>query len=102
MKSIVQLESDKCFLCGKAFGSETHHVFGKNPQRSYSDADGLTIRVCRQCHDEIHEGSNSRQLMKALHQLGQEKWEAYYGPVITAEGKDPRTAFMERYGKNYL
>lgn len=100
MRSIVQME-DKCFICGRAFGSETHHIFGA-ANRRWSEADGLTIRVCRSCHESIHEGPNTKSLMKALHQIGQEKWEAYYGPGLKATGKDVTEEFVKRYGRNYL
>ena len=103
MRSIVQLESDKCFLCGKAFGSETHHVFGKNPQRRYCEEDGLKIRVCSDCHCKIHNDKDeSGPLMMKYRRLAQEKWEAYYGPKLEREGKNPREEFRKRYGKNYL
>lgn len=103
MRSIVQLDTDKCFVCKEAFGSQWHHIFGKDPQRSYSEADGLKIRVCAACHDRLHfDKDESGPLMEKYHRLGQEKWEAYYGPVLEKTGVDPRKAFMERYGKNYL
>lgn len=102
MKSIIQFADDKCFICHNAFGSEWHHIFGGNPNRGHSEADGLKIRCCRQCHTEIHEGRNTEALQAALHRLGQEKWEAYYGPELEINGKDPREEFMKRYGRNWL
>ncbi len=103
MKSIIQIDDDRCFVCHMAYGTQWHHIFGKNPQRSYSEHDGLKIRVCADCHDRIHfDKDDSSQLMEKYHKLGQEKWEAYYGPKMIREGKDPRQAFIERYGKNYL
>lgn len=103
MKSIIQTDGTYCFNCKMAIGTETHHIFGKNPQRKYSDADGLTVRMCSDCHCKIHnDPDESGPMMRKYHQLGQEKWEAYYGPKLIAEGKDPREVFRERYGKNYL
>lgn len=91
MKSIMQTDQ-RCFVCGMAIGTETHHIFGA-ANRNFSDQDGLTIRVCRQCHYNIHFSKISGDLQNALHQQGQEKWEEVYGD---------RDAFMRRYGRNYL
>lgn len=102
MRSIITQEDSLCFVCKKAWATETHHVFEGIANRKISDRDGLTIRVCKECHNAIHNGNRSKALMKALHELGQEKWEAYYGPDLEKEGKDPRKVFMERYGKNWL
>lgn len=91
MKSIVQTD-DKCYICHSAFGSDTHHIFG-GANRSKSDADGLTVRVCRQCHDDIHFSKDkSAELMERLHRDGQNAYEKTH----------TREAFMKRYGRNYL
>lgn len=92
MKSIVQIDDNRCFLCQMARGTEEHHIFG-GPNRRLSDEDGLTVRLCRVCHEEVHEGDNSKALMKALHELGQTKYEA---------AGHTRKEFMDRYGRNYL
>lgn len=99
MKSIMQ-QDERCYLCKMAIGTETHHVmFG--PNRKYSDQDGLTVRLCWECHHlKAHKASTDEA--KQLHIDGQKAWEEYYGPALIAEGKDPRNAFMERYGKNWL
>lgn len=92
MKSILQVD-DKCFLCGKAFGTETHHIFG-GPNRRLSDADGLTVRLCRYCHDMVHfDAELSYPLNKALHEAGQRAYE---------HAGHTREEFLERYGRNYL
>lgn len=102
MKSIVQTGDTKCFYCHMAIGAETHHIFG-GPNRRLSDKDGLTVRLCRQCHDELHNDKNrSEPMQKALHELGQTKWEEHYGPGLALGGKDPRQEFLKRYGRNYL
>lgn len=96
MKSIIQQDA-KCFYCRMAMATETHHIFG-GPNRRFSDEDGLTVRLFRQCHDALHHDPNlSAPMQKALHQLGQQKWEATYG----TEGK-ARDQFRARYGRNYL
>ena len=101
MKSIVQIDGTYCFICREAIGTETHHIFGA-ANRKWSDADGLTIRVCRSCHEKIHFSDISGDLQRALHVLGQTQWEVYFGPKLEAAGKDPREEFMKRYGRNWL
>ena len=101
MKSIVQTGDDRCFRRRMAYGSDTHHIFG-GPNRSLSDQDGLTVRLCRQCHDYLHCDKRSGDEMRKLKQLGQTKWEAYYGPKLEQQGKDPREKFIKRHGRNYL
>lgn len=102
MKSIVQIDDDRCFVCRNAFGSQTHHIFPGNPNRRLSDQDGLFIRVCPECHDKLHCGKNSGELMDKYQRLGQEKWEAFYGPGLISKGKNPREEFIHRYGRNWL
>lgn len=92
MRSIIQTDTDKCFLCRNAFGTDWHHIFG-GPNRKLSEKDGLKIRVCRACHEEIHEGRSSKRLMDSLHELGQVQYEAH---------GHTREEFMARYGRNYL
>ena len=92
MKSIMQ-QDDKCFVCGKAFGSDTHHIFG-GPNRRLSEEDGLTVRLCRQCHDDVHfDAELSYPMQLALKQKGQEAYE---------NAGHTREEFVKRYGRNYL
>lgn len=93
MRSIIQTDDDKCFICQMAFGSEEHHIFPGNPNRRHSEEDGLKIRVCRHCHEELHCGKKSGEMMDKLQRLGQEKYEAMIGT---------REQFRERYGRSWL
>ena len=102
MRSIIHTDNESCFICRSAIGTETHHIFGGQPNRSHSDDDGLVIRICRRCHDEIHHGKNCKDMMDKYHKLGQTKWEAFYGPGLRMAGIDPREKFRERYGKSWL
>ena len=93
MKSIIQTDTGVCFFC-QGRPTETHHVIGgAHINRVYCDEDGLVIRVCRTCHDKLHNGPGSAVLTRKLRQLGQEKYEARIGT---------RADFMKRYGKNWL
>lgn len=90
MKSIIQMDGDRCFYCGRP-AEHVHHIFG-GPDRKWSEKYGLTIRVCHEDHDKIHNGKESKKRMDALHKLGQEKFEARYS----------HEEWMERFRKNYL
>lgn len=92
MKSIMQ-EDDRCYLCRMAVGTETHHVFPGNPNRKHSDQDGLTVRLCRRCHDDVHFNKDkSKELMDRLRREGQEAYELTH----------TREEFMKRYGRSWL
>ena len=90
MKSIIQKEWDRCYIC-HGLPTDVHHLFGGS-RRKKADKDGLTIHVCRGCHQKIHEGEQSGLYQLLLHQKGQ----------MTFENEHSREYFMERYGKNYL
>ena len=97
-RSIVQQDETKCFLCGRngRFDPlEIHHIFGGNPNRQYSDEDGLTVRLCGAgCHRNgqyaVH---RNKEIMDDLQRRGQEAYEAQIGT---------RDKFVKRYGRNYL
>ena len=95
MKSIIQTDTEFCFFC-HGIATDTHHCIGGS-NRKLSDQDGLTVRLCRFCHDKVHNGKNSKDLTNKLHKLAQTKWEANY----QGDG-NPREEFMKRYGRNYL
>lgn len=101
MRSIVTQDDELCFVCKHAFATQTHHIF-QGPNRDLSEDWGLKIPVCAKCHNDIHNGKRSRQLMKDLHELGQTKWEAYWGPQFELRGQDPRVEFLKIFGKNWL
>ena len=92
MKSILQ-KNEKCFVCQGEIGTEEHHIFPGNPNRRHSEEDGLKVRLCRDCHWLVHNDAElGHQLMLALKQIGQKKYEE----------KHTRKEFMERYGRNWL
>lgn len=96
MRSIIQTRDDRCFICQMAPGTEWHHLIPGNPQRRYSEEDGLKILLCHDCHERIHSSKGSGELLK-LKQLGQIQWEMRYG----TDGHE-REQFMARYGRNWL
>lgn len=92
MRSIVQIDSNQCFLCGKySHYLETHHIFG-GPNRKLSDKDGLTVKLCSDCHrlgpNSAHRSKETRHY---LHFMGKQAFLRTHTPA----------EFLERYGRNY-
>ena len=56
MKSILQNET-VCYLCGRQYGLEKHHIFAGVANRRISEAEGLTCYLCHDCHT----GANGAQ-----------------------------------------
>lgn len=112
MKSIIQTDKDRCYLCGRYGQTEEHHVFG-GPDRLMSEKYGLKVRLCIECHkgnDGAHGSSEkAKRLRKGLHMSGQHVFENYYGKkkYKTKEpewfyDRTPREKFMQLFRKNYL
>ena len=90
MQSIIH-EGNECFICHRRDCLEWHHIFGAY-NRNHSEEDGLKVRLCHYCHNEKGGVHYDKNLMQAMHELGQKKYEETH----------TRKEFMERYGKNYL
>lgn len=87
-----QRYESKCFICGAQTPTEEHHLFGAF-NRKRSDKDGLTVRLCPDCHRTGKKAVHlNKRMMQALHKLGQRAYESYYG-----DG-----SFLKEYGRNYL
>lgn len=91
MRSILQEDTDYCFICGR-YGTEIHHVFFGNPNRKWSEKYKCVIGLCY----EHHRGNNgvhfNRELDMKLKRMAQERFiEAY-----------PEQDFLAIFGKNYL
>lgn len=89
-KSIIPQIDGKCFLCGRP-ADHTHHVWHGTSNRKNSDEDGLTVRLCEECHRLLHDQGRYDVL---LQQIAEAHWLIYYG----ADKGD----FIKRYGKNRL
>lgn len=83
-----------CFMCGKWAELEEHHLFG-GARRPISDKYGLTVKLCRSCHQDAPDSAHrSGETKLALHKYGQIKAMQEQGWNIEE--------FRERFGKNYL
>lgn len=86
-----------CNLCGKP-STDVHHLVFGNSKRKLADEDGLTIPLCRECHQKLH-GAKENQVMS--HIIGQ----LFYERNKCATGMDvegAREDFRKRYGVSYL
>lgn len=92
MDSIIQLDTTKCFLCGRCEWLEEHHIFGGYNRRK-SEFYGLKVKLCHWCHNEPPKGAHhNKETMQYLHEIGQRAFEAHY----------PEEDFMEVFGRNYI
>ena len=102
-KSILDTQKGVCFMCGKYGPTEKHHIMQGTANRKLSEQDGLWVYLCPDCHNRppngVHFNPNN---MKRLHMAGQSRWEMVKIIQDGMTDEEVRTAFMERYGKNYL
>ncbi len=91
MKKSIIHNDDSCFICGSMRNLETHHVWHGTANRKLADEDGLTVKLCHQCHSNLHDkGTNDRMLME----VGEWAWLKVYGGTIID--------FIKRYGRNVI
>lgn len=85
---------ERCFLCGRTDWIEHHHIFGAS-NRKKSTKYGLTVPLCRWCHNEPPNGvHHNKSAMFKLHQYGQRK--------VMAEQGWSTEDFIREFGRNYL
>lgn len=80
-----------CVGCGSPY-TETHHIFMGTSRRQKSDDYGLTVPLCRKCHNELHRHPNDGMDLM-LKQEAQKYFEEHYGG---------REKFREVFGKSWL
>lgn len=93
-KSIMDKRTG-CWLCG-TFGTDfqplhVHHCWHGTANRKLADWDGLTVKLCRSCHEYVHKNKEAdlRLMMAAEY-----AWLKRYKKTIPD--------FIRRYGKNVL
>ena len=92
MRSILQ--SDKvCYLCGRTYGLEKHHVFGGVANRRISEAHGFWVYLCGStCHRGTDGAQYDREKNLTLKADAQKAFERTH----------TRAEWMKLIGKNYL
>lgn len=92
MKSIIQKDKEKCFICGSENWIEEHHCFG-GANRKLSEKYGLKVYLCHYCHNEKPNGVHfNYEKMAKLRRIAQSKFEETH----------TREEFMKIFGKNYM
>lgn len=91
MKSIMQDEK-RCYLCGRQYGLERHHVLGGTANRKLSEKYGLWVWLCHDCHT----GNDGAQYNPVKNR--QLKADAQ----IAFESEHGHQAWMNVFRKNYL
>ena len=88
---------DYCLICGKP-RTDVHHLVYGTSNRKLADQDGLTIPLCREHHEMMH---NDKAMMVMSHIVGQLFYERNY-VAVGSEVDHAREHFRYRYGKSYL
>ena len=85
-------KGERCYLCGKTVGLETHHVFGGVANRKLSEKYGLTVRLCHECHTGTDGAQFDKVKNQNLKRLAQ----------IAFEARHSHDEWMQIFRKNYL
>lgn len=80
----------RCYICGRT-ATDTHHIFEGRGRRQMSDDYGLTVRLCRECHNDIHAHPRAYLWLKQDAQ----RW------AMRDNGWTVQD-FIDHFGKNYL
>jgi len=94
---VITKYKDYCLICGKPTTDVHHLVFG-NSKRRLADTDALTMPLCRDHHEMMH---NEKAMQVMSHIAGQ----LFYERNECAAGVNPddaREDFRRRYGISYL
>ena len=71
--------------------TDRHHMLN-GCHRNKAEKYGLVVWLCRKCHDEVHFGKRSRELMDKLRKEAQFRFMREH----------PDLDFLETFGVNYL
>ena len=91
MKSIIQEDTDYCFICGR-YGTEIHHCIYGNANRKLSDKYGLVVGLCYEHHRGNRGVHFNRELDLELKRTAQRVFEDTY----------QNEKFLAIFGRNYL
>jgi hypothetical protein len=91
MNSILQEDTDYCFICGR-YGTEIHHIFFGTANRKLSDKYGLVVGLCYYHHRGNNGVHHNRELDLKLKRMAQKRFTETY----------QNTDFLAVFGRNYL
>lgn len=76
-KSLLQ-KDDRCYLCGRRFGLERHHILA-GPNRHLSEKYGLWVLLCHNCHVGNEGAQYDKDKNRQLKEEAQEAFEKEHG-----------------------
>lgn len=91
MKSIIQEDTNYCYVCGR-YGTEIHHIFFGTSNRKMSDKYGCVVGLCYEHHRGNRGAHFNRELDLELKRTAQRVFEHHY----------PNEHFSAIFGRNYL
>lgn len=90
-RSIIQEDTDYCFICGR-YGTEIHHIFFGNPNRKWSEKYNCVVGLCYNHHRGNEGVHNNRELDVYLKQTAQKRFIELYS----------ESEYFALFGRNYL
>lgn len=96
MKTILQKNTERCFICKSPHWLEWHHVWGGcKAIRDKSGRYGLVVRLCHYCHNEPPNGVHqNKEIRLKLQAYAQKKCMEHY--------KMTKEQFIQEFYKNYI
>ena len=91
MKSIMQEDTNYCYVCGR-YGTEIHHIFFGTSNRKMSDRYKCVVGLCYEHHRGNSGVHHNRELDLELKRMAQKRFQGIY----------PEYDFLAIFGKNYL
>ena len=87
------MQSEKvCYLCGRQFGLERHHVFAGVANRRISEEHGLWVWLCHNCHTGTEGAQYDPDKTRYLKQMAQ----------MAYEQNHTRDEWMRLIRRNYI
>lgn len=88
------MQSEKeCYICGKSYALENHHIYFGTAKRRISDKYGLKVWLCQYHHrDQKHGVHGNRELDLLIKKQAQEVFEE----------QRTREEFIKLFGRSYL
>ena len=91
-KSILQSNTEECYICGRQWGLECHHIYAGVANRRISETQGFKVMLCHKCHT----GNGGAQYEKELNLRLKRECQAKFEETHTRE------EFRKLIGKSYL
>ena len=90
-ESIIQTRR-MCYLCGRQYGLERHHILGGTANRKLSEKYGLWVWLCHDCHTGNDGAQYNKEKNRQLKAEAQAAFEIIYG----------HQRWMQTFGRNYI